>query len=529
MNSYYSLTYLWLFLPLVMLFYQMTPQKHRWKVLLGSSYLFYWILSQKLIVYLLMTTVVVHYAGLWMTLLQNEKKQALTDAEKEAKKAIKARYQKKLRAVMLLAVLFNLGVLLVIKYSGFFGENVNTVLRALHLPFRLHIPRFLQPLGISFYTMQAVAYLIDVYRGTISADRNLGRLALFLGFFPQIMEGPICRYCDTAEQLWKGERISYRNARRGAQRIVFGVLKKMLIADYQVPVLTSASWWVDKSGLTFALAMLSYTLQLYMEFSGTLDMVIGTAEIFGVRMPENFCQPFFSRTVSEFWKRWHITLGTWFRDYVFYPVSVSKTLKHRLSGFKARFGARAAAVLSGAVALFCVWICNGLWHGAAWKYIFFGLYHFVLILTGVLMEPLVLKLAEKWKINRESWPYRVFQMIRTTFLVCIGELIFWAEDLKTGLYMLLKMFTDFHISQLSWEFLAHYGLEPGKLLMMGGVLLVLFAVSVLREKKIDVRDVIEHQNVVVRWSIYYAVLIAIILFGAYGPGYIPVDPIYANF
>ena len=282
--TYCDAVYLALFLPLTIIIYSIMPKKHRAKVLLLASYIFFWSISRKLIVYV------------WASTLS--------------------------------IFVLNIGVLLVVKYTGFVGGNINTLFKALSLHITLKIPKILMPIGISFYTLQAVSYLFDVYHEKIKADNNLGRLALYMCFFPQIMEGPICRYSETAMQLWEGNQITYQNLKNGIIRIGYKKKKKMIIADrLNEMIKVIFTDYMKYDGGIMVAGMVLYTLQLYMDFSGTMDMVIGSSEIFGVILPENFKQPFFSRNISEFWTRWHITLGAFFRDYIFYPLSLSEPLK----------------------------------------------------------------------------------------------------------------------------------------------------------------------------------------------------------
>ena len=321
--SYTKILFLFIFLPAVIILYNLLPQKHRWKILLFSSYIFFWSISGKLIIYLLVATGITYICGLWINSKQEERNKQLKDVEKEKKKEIKQLYVKKQRKIILLGSLILIGMLVVLKYTHFFGSNINNLFELLNMPIKLTIPKFVMPIGISFYTLQAVSYIVDVYKEKIKADKNIGRLALFLSFFPVIMEGPICRYDQIAENLYKGERTSYQRLTFGIQRILFGMMKKLLIVDRINPlILEIFNNYSNYDGGMMAAGMVLYTLQLYMDFSGVMDIVIGVAEIFGVKLPENFRQPFFSKTISEFWTRWHITLGTWFRDYIYYSVSL---------------------------------------------------------------------------------------------------------------------------------------------------------------------------------------------------------------
>ena len=434
------------------------------------------------------------------------------------------------RLVLGFAAFLHIGLLLVLKYSPFFTENLNAVLAALNVSTRLEIPSYLMPIGISFYSLQAVSYLFDVYRGTTKADDNIFRLGLFMSFFPQIVEGPICRYNQTAEKLWSVTQIDYHRFLLGIQRILFGYMKKLVVADRLNPFVNEAfDRYANYDGPMLALGALLYTVQLYMDFSGTMDAVVGIGIIFGVEMPENFRRPFFSKTISEFWQRWHITLGTWFKDYIFYPVTMSKPMKSLTSSARKKLGNHFGPLLAGSIALFCVWFCNGLWHGSAWHYIFFGMYHFVLILCGSLIAPAVKLFNEKLHINPERLPYRIFQILRSAVLVVFGELFFRANGLRAAFEMTKLMFTKVHFTALSDSTLKPFGIDTKDLFIVGVVVLIVFIVGLLKEKGIDVNERIASQNVVVRRIILYALIMFIIIFGAYGPGYVPVDPMYAEF
>lgn len=528
--SYTKPIYLVVFLPIVLVIYNFIPQKHRWKVLLLSSYAFFWSISGKLLIYLLVSTVVTYLCGLWLKKKQDERNEKLKNAEKSEKKEIKQTYVKKQRKIILLASIILIGLLVVLKYTSFFGTNINLLLSSLNIPFQFNIPKLLMPIGISFYTLQAVSYIVDVYKEKNKADKNIGRIALFLSFFPVIMEGPICRYDQVADSLWEGKKTTYKNLTFGLQRILFGLAKRVLIVDRVNPlVLEIFNNYTGYDGGIIAVGMVMYTIQLYMDFSGVMDIVIGTAEIFGVTLPENFKQPFFSKSISEFWTRWHITLGTWFRDYIYYPVSLTQKCKNITSKMRKKIGNYYGPLIASSIALFCVWICNGLWHGSAWNYIFFGMYHFVLILLGRIIEPLVKKVNTKLHINSKQLWYRIIQIIRTTILVFFGELFFRANGLKAGLGMFKSIITSFSFKGFSDGTLLGLGLDVKDFILIIVVVIVLYIIGLLKEKGIDIRENVASKKIVVRWAIYYCLILSIIIFGSYGLGIVPLDPMYANF
>lgn len=530
LTSYFSMAYLVFFLPVVILIYSLCRAKQKKYFLLAASYAFFWLISGKLVVYLALSTLFIHYFGIWLERLNDEEEKCLNETERENRKAVKAQYLKRKRMVLGFAAALHIGILLVLKYSAFFTENVNVLFKVLNVPLELIIPNYVMPIGISFFTMQAVSYVFDVYRGTIKADDNIVRLALFMSFFPQIVEGPICRYEQTANQLWNVSKIEYKNLTFGLQRILFGMMKKMVVADRLNPFIVEVfTYYENYDGGIVALAALCYTIQLYMDFSGAMDAVVGTAQIFGVNMPENFERPFFSKTISDFWARWHISLGAWFKDYIFYPVTLSKPVKKLTNKIKKKAGTYFGLLVASAIALFCVWICNGLWHGAAWNYIFFGMYHFAFILLGNMIEPFAKKFRKKLHLNQNWRAYQLLQILRTGVLVVIGELFFNAHGLKSGLIMFKMLVTDFTVKNFSFENFDAMGMDRHDFIIVGVTLLIVLFVSILKENGMEIRETLAQKNVVVRWSVMYALILFIIIFGAYGLGYIPVNPMYANF
>lgn len=528
--QYCSVAFLGVFLPLTLLFYCVIPRRKRWLVLLIASYIFFWSLSGKLLIYLLFSTFSIHHFGLWLDKLYKDRQVAIATEDKEEKKLIKKEYDRKAKRIMFLAVVIHIGLLLYLKYSTFFGMNFNSLFELMGWSFRFKIEKILIPIGISFYTLQGLSYIIDVYKKKINADSNLGRLALFMAFFPCIMEGPICRYNDVALDLYEGKPLEYKNITFGIQRILWGMMKKMVVADRINPFVKKIFLDIDKyDGFVVLMGAIMYTIQLYMDFSGTMDMVIGVAEMFGIKLPENFRQPFFSKNISDFWARWHITLGTWFKDYIFYPVSLSKPMKKVTLVFRKHLGKHFGAVLAGSVALFLVWISNGLWHGAAWTYIFFGLYHFCLIVLGNIFTPFIVSLCKKLKINRQNIVYQVLQICKTCIFIMFGELIFRANTLESAFLGIKKIFTDFSLLSIKNGAIFNLGLDRHDMLIIAIVCVIVFVISILKERGIHIREEVAKKQVVVRWSLYYALILMVIIFGAYGYGYKPVDPLYANF
>lgn len=533
LSAYFSVLYLGLFLPLALIFYGLTPNKWKKYALLLLSLGFYWLISGIYIVYLLLSAAAIWGCGLWMWHIFTRRDAAVKAAEKSERKAVKKAFNRRARGVLALAVAAHIGLILVLKYSGFFLENVNALFDTV-----FSVPAFVKPLGLSFFILQSVSYLVDVYRQTIPADRNILRLGLFLGFFPGIVEGPICRYGQTAQALWEAGPIRYEDLCLGLQRIAFGLMKKLVIADRLNPVVEELFSRANSyPGYMSLLGGILYTLQLYADFSGSMDAVCGTARIFGITMPENFKRPFFSKNISEFWTRWHITLGTWFRDYIFYPVTMSGPLKKLTTAARKKLGNHFGPLIAGSIALLCVWFSNGLWHGAAWHYVFFGLYHFVLILLGNIFAPYLKTVNEKLRFTPENKPFRLFQMLRTAFLVVLGEIIFRADNMAMAGGMLRRIFTDFgnpfskyySIKDTLITLVSVINYNIRDLYIVAVAAAIILAVSILQERGVSLRESLQKRPVWLRWCVWYALILFILIFGAYGAGYVAVDPMYANF
>lgn len=527
---YFSYEYLPFFLGFTLLAYFAAPLKKRWMVLLAASLIFYFYNAKWLTIYILITSAAVYISALWLEKIDfctSAAVQQLPPGEKsDYKKA--AAWQKK--AVIVLLLLVDFGILAMLAYSGYAAAGVNRLLRFLPLQTRLPVRQMILPLGISFYTLQAAGYVIDVYRKKVKANSNFGQVLLFLSFFPQIVEGPIGRYGDLAPQLYEGHRFHYEDFTGGMQLILWGLLKEIVIAD-------RASMLVDQvfgrysqySGMAVVLAVLLYTLQLYADFSGCIDVAIGSAQMFGIHLAPNFRRPFFSGSVNEFWRRWHITLGAWLRDYIFYPVALSKPvgkLNRYVRRWKSTHLRKCAAAGS---ALFFVWLGMGIWHGVGFKYIAYGMYYFVLMMLGMLFDPFAFRITTALHINRKGRPYHVFQVLRTFVLVNIGLLIFRAGTLKTALSMFLSVFRGTGFSAVTNGSLLRLGLDQYDLAVLGAGVLVLFAVGLLQEKGISLRSAIGRWPLPARWAVYLSAFFVLIIFGAYGVGYNPADLIYAKF
>ncbi len=493
--------------------------------MLTAGYLFFWLLSGQLLIFLLGTTLWTYAVGQWLSMLKMLSEFQARDTDKETAVRIKKSYKKKEKLVLAAGILALLAVLGWMKYYGFVVQNLNRLFGT-----GIQELKWVLPIGISFYTLQAIGYMADVYWDKIRSPLSLKKTALFLGFFPQIMEGPISMYPQTADDLSEGRPLTLENLSMGTVRITWGLFKKMIIAD-RLNVLVNALFdhYDQYSGVMIIVAAVSYTVQLYMEFSGSMDIIIGSGKMFGITLPENFMQPFFARSASEFWRRWHISLGAWFKTYIFYPVSMSKLVKRWNRFGRKHAGKHMTRVVASAIALLPVWLCNGLWHGPRWSYIFYGLYYFTILMLEVLLEPLKTKVHAALGVGEDSNAVRVLQTIRTWLIIFTGELFFRAISLKAGLSMFGSIFRNFSFQPLRDETLLRLGLDRADFMVIAAGCMIVFCAEILKERKM--LDIQKLQNLWLpaRWSIYYGLILSVIIFGAYGAGYQQVDLIYAGF
>ena len=524
MASYFSPSFLAVFLPVAVLVYQIVPRRARWAVLLAASYAFFLVLSGWLVVFVIASTAIVWAVGLGLGAEASGR--ALELAEPGAdRRAVRRRWQRRMRCTLAAGVAANLGMLWALKYAGPLASLVASL--GASVP---QLPSIGLPIGISFYTLQAVSYLVDVYRGTAAPDANPARLALFLAFFPQIMEGPICRYAQTARALWEGAPVTARGLFSGSARMLWGLAKRMVVADclnsFVRPVFGDPGAY---DGCVIAVAAVLYTLQLYCDFSGTMDLAVGMGRLFGVSLPENFRQPFFSRTATEFWQRWHVTLGAWLKDYVFYPVSLSAPVRRLTGASRRALGSRVGPAAASGVALLAVWVSNGLWHGAGSQYLLFGLYYFALIWLGALCAPASEAVCARLGVSRDGALWRGFQHARTLVAVVVGELVFRSASAAQGVELVGRAALGFRAASLVDGTVLAVGMDAADFVAVAVFAAVLLAVGVLRERGARPLDAVWRRGPAARGALCCALLACVVVFGAYGVGYDPVDPMYASF
>ncbi|MDD3137475.1 MAG: MBOAT family protein [Lachnospiraceae bacterium] len=493
--SFISMEFL-LFVLLAVVGYYLIPKKWQWIWLLLFSYAFYMSAGLKIVCYLLFTTITTYTAGILLNKI----------AEQPKDKIIIKKTKKRL---IVMTLFLNFGMLALLKYANFAIDNVNLLFDG-----NFAHRNLLLPLGISFYTFQSMGYILDVYWGKYKAEKNPFRFALFVSFFPQLLQGPIGRFDRLAHQFFEEHRFDITRVQYGIQLMLWGYFKKLVIADRAATVVNKVfSEYTNYTGMTVVIAVLLYSVQLYADFSGGMDVVIGIAEMFGIRLDQNFKRPYFATSITDFWHRWHITLGTWMKDYIFYPLSLSKGMGKFGKWTKKVFGKKTGRVIPVAFANIVVFLVVGIWHGAAWKYIAYGLYNGLIIAISNLIAPLYVKGIKICHINVKSKSWKVVQMIRTFTLVNISWYFDMAVSLSAAFIMMKNTTINFSFRTLTDGSLLTLGLDKKDYVILFAGCLVWFVISVLQEKGLSIRASIAAKPLVIRWGLYMMLLFGIPAFG----------------
>ena len=522
----FSLNYI-TFVGIAVLLYYLVPKKYQWMILLFFSIIFYYISGGlKAGIFIVITIISTFYGALIMQRISEKTRQTIksskTPLSRDEKKAIRQKAKARRHKVFLLSLLINLGMLIVLKYANFFTVNVDGLLNRLHVPVQIPQVGFLLPLGISFYTFQTTGYLIDVYNEKYDADRNIFKFALFASWFPQIIQGPISRHDALAPELTAERSFDEKTFRTGVYRMLWGYFKKMVIAERSAIIVNEiiANYAVNSySGLTIFIGMLFYGIQMYGDFAGGIDIVIGASELFGVRLAENFRQPYMALNVSEFWKRWHITLGTWMKDYAFYSLALSKPFSKMQKNLRKSVGPYIARVIPPTLASFIVFVLVGIWHGASWRYIIYGLYHATLVSSHTLLERVYEKMRTICHIDNKSAGWKCFSIVRTTFFITIGRYFDSAPSAAVAVHLLKKTFTVFNPWVLTDGSFFNLGVSEREFSILMLAVFIQIAVDIVNERGIRIREVLADQQIVFRWIVIFAAIWAIMIFGVYGPGF----------
>ena len=515
-----------------LIIYYLVPKKFQWIVLLVASGVFYASFSWKFFFFILFTIITVWLSGVLIDKITEKQKLQLEveGISPEDKKAIKQANKRKKKLILALCIVANVGILFFLKYANFMISNAQGLLGLFGFKTDKIVLNLILPLGISFYSFQSIGYILDVYWGKTKAEKNIAKFALFVSFFPQIIQGPISRHSDLAPQLTAEHKFDYNKLIKGVLLILWGLVKKLLIADYLSTAVNNGFGDVASlNGLQANFTVLFYLIQDLMDFSGCIDIAMGVAECFGIELAPNFERPYFSLTISEYWRRWHMTLGSWFKDYLFYPISISK-FSQKLGKFSKKIGKNSylSKQVPAIFGLSIVWLTTGIWHGASWNYILWGAYYGILVILGIVFKPVFTKIIEKLKINVNHWAYKIFQWIRTIWLICVGRIIFRAESLLDAWILFTKTFDfpfKYHFQSLEMLLPSMYTLT-----IAGIALAVVLIVDLIKEfKKVSIRNFIINHGYTLQTITICIMIVVIIFFGSYGPGFSAENFIYMQF
>ena len=494
--SFTSVQFL-IFFPIVTVLYFTITQKYRWIWLLITSYYFYMSWNPQYAVIMAVSTIITYLSGL------------LIDKANEISYERKSLQLKKLW--VFLSFFINLLILFFFKYFIFFTYTIARIFSYVHISIQLPTYDVLIPLGISFYTFQALSYTMDVYRKDVKAEKNLGRYALFVSFFPQLVSGPIEKSKNLLHQFNEYHTFDYARVKNGLLLMLWGFLKKIVISDRLGQLVNTVYNSPNNyKGFEIIIATVFYAFQIYCDFSAYTDIARGSAEVLGFRLSRNFERPYFSRSVKEFWRRWHMSLTGWFKDYLYIPLGGNRCSKIR-----------------NYINIMVVFVVSGLWHGAATNYIIWGTLHGMYLVLGDMLKPIKSKIIKALKLNKNSFNYKLVQVLATFIMVDFAWIFFRAGTFTIAITLIKNMFY-FN----PWVFfdgsIFKLGLDS-KDFLMALLCLGIVVIGDLTQRSRSLRRELSNQTMVIRWSVYFTAIVIIFIFGIYGPGYNHQQFIYSQF
>lgn len=488
-----------IFFPIVVILYWAFPHKLRWIWLLVTSYYFYMCWNAQYALLLATSTVITYISG-YLIDRENTKDQSERRCIRRKKMWVACSF------------ISNLAILFFFKYFSFAVENINAVLTAFHM--QLVHPQFdvILPVGISFYTFQALSYTMDVYRQDLPAEKNIFKYALFVSFFPQLVAGPIERSKHLLTQIHARHFFKYDNLKSGLLLMLWGFFEKLVIAD-RVAVLVNQVFnhYQQYSGFSIAVAVILFAVQIYCDFSGYSDIAIGAARVMGFSLMQNFRRPYFSKSIAEFWRRWHISLSSWLRDYLYIPLGGNRKGKIR-------------KYLNVMITFFV----SGLWHGANWTYVIWGLLHGLYQVIGDVLRPVRDGITKVFHVDKNSFSNRLLRILFTFLLVDFAWIFFRASTITQAFGVIHQLVSGWN----PWIFfdgtIFKLGLDCQDFLVMILGIVILFILSLLRRDH-ALYTGFQKQNLLFQWSVAFCALFFVLIFGIYGPGYSASQFIYFQF
>lgn len=483
------------FFPVVVLLYFAFPHKLRNGWLLLVSYFFYMQWNAKYAVLLFISTLITYISGLCIEKARNN--------------------QKLLGAKLSVAASFilNIGILVFFKYSNFIIENINRLYGLLGREGGIQELDILLPVGISFYIFQALSYTMDVYRGKIKATKNLFRYALFVSFFPQLVAGPIERSGNLLKQFDEKHEFDVDRVRAGLLLMLWGLFIKMVIADNIAPSVDMIyTYYPQYTGIEIIVATVLFAFQIYCDFAGYSLIAIGSAKVLGFTLMENFRSPYFATSVSDFWDRWHISLTTWFTDYLYISL-----------------GGNRHGVWRKYINILIVFFVSGLWHGAAYTYIAWGVLNGLFMVVEQMTVKLRNRICQFMKVDKSRFSYRLGCRLLTFILIDVTWLFFRATGFSMAFTLLKQCVTNLQFGKLFGLVFGNIGMTPVQMVVLTLALLLLMAVDAQKEQGKDVVQLVLQQGAWFRWTVYLGLLFSILIFGVYGNVYEQTQFIYFQF
>jgi D-alanyl-lipoteichoic acid acyltransferase DltB (MBOAT superfamily) len=517
-----------IFLAALFLLYYLIPKRFQWMLLLVANAVFYAFAGWSGFIYISVTILSTYLASRRIEAIRSGREQYLnahrSEFSRDERKAYKAGTKSKTRLWLILCLVLNFGILAVLKYAGFAVSLFTPLVNTQSAFFNIALP-----MGILFYTFQTMGYLLDVQHGKYPAERNVGKLALFVSFFPLLIQGPISRFDALSETLYAPHRFDGRQAVFGLQRMLWGYFKKVVIADRMLAAVTALISDTQSYRGVFVLCLMAfYALQLYADFTGGIDITIGIAQVLGIRVQENFLRPYFSKSVAEYWRRWHISLSTWFREYLFFPISASRPMLELSKKARAKLGNGFGKRLPVYVATIVVWLITGLWHGAAWNFAVWGLLTGVIIIISEELSPLYDQFHSRFPEAKRSFAYRLFQVLRTVFLLSSLRLLDCYRNVAVSFKMFFSIFTDWNWGALFSGALSKLGLSTADYIVAGAGAALLIAVSLIQRRG-PIRERLAEKPYTLRYALVALLVLSVLVLGAYGIGYDSSQFIYNQF
>ena len=490
------------FFPVVLLIYFIVPKKLRYIWLLGASYYFYMSWNMEYAILIAFSTLVTYLCSIIINMFDDESGKS-------------GKIMRKFTLVFGITV--NLAILFMFKYLGFAIDNLNLILDKFGIEIVETEFSLLLPVGISFYTFQALGYVIDVYRKKVAVEYNPFKYALFVSFFPQLVAGPIERSDKLLSQIKNTDKINVWNYERivkGFMIMMWGFFLKVVIADRAATVVNTVfdSYYAYGS-FELVVAVVLFAVQIYCDFASYSTIAVGAAKIMGFELMDNFDTPYFAMSIKEFWRRWHISLSTWFRDYLYIPLGGNRKGKLRKH-----------------INTMIVFLTSGLWHGANWTYIAWGGLHGAYQIIGDVTKPIKNKLTEKLNVKTDATSYKLVQMLITFALTCLAWVFFRADTITVAVDYIARIFTHLNPWALTTGVIYSIGLERQEMNILIIAMAAMLFVDYLKYKRnIRFENIADNQNFWVRGLIIFVLIFAVVIFGAYGYSYDAQQFIYFQF